>query len=210
MKRGRDSGKTSEQDAPAKRHSAAEQDVEPASETPEEPKNQVAIAAAGSQQQQQQQRQPPRRSPRQHPRQPQQAEQAKGSQPEDDGDDGSDDSDDGTSSDDDAGAPAPAPARKRNAAPNDSWRNQIWKCLYSDANAAPFASSGPLGKLPSGCPQITVESVGQLKLPLSSKQAVQLRDVAQQAPYGKGTETVVDTKVRDALQVGAVRLCMPF
>ena len=206
MKRGRDTGKTSEQDAPAKRRSTAEQDAEPVSEMQEEPTNQFVDAAAGSQQQQ---RQPPRRSPRQHPRQPQQAEQTKRSQPQDDGGDGSDDSDDGTSSDDDAGAPVPAPARKRKVAPNDSWRHQIWKCLYSDANAAPFASSGPLSKLPSGCPQITVEGVGQLKLPLSSRQAVQLRDVAQQAPYGKGTETVVDTKVRDALQVGAARLRVP-
>ena len=44
--------------------------------------------------------------------------------------------------------------------------------------------------------------VGRLGLPLSVEQAVTLAAASEQAPYGKGLHTVVDTAVRDAHQVG--------
>jgi hypothetical protein len=44
--------------------------------------------------------------------------------------------------------------------------------------------------------------VGRLGLPLSVEQAGTLKSVAEQAPHGKGMRTVLDTTVRDALQVG--------
>ena len=45
-------------------------------------------------------------------------------------------------------------------------------------------------------PGLEVEQVGMVGLPMTKAQAKELIKVCQQAPYGKGTETVVDTKVR--------------
>lgn len=49
---------------------------------------------------------------------------------------------------------------------------------------------------PLTMPGLEVESVGVVSLPLGETQAEQLIDCCRQAPYGKGTETVVDTDVR--------------
>lgn len=52
-------------------------------------------------------------------------------------------------------------------------------------------------------PSITVDGVGAVSLPLLAQQAVQLAAVAEQAPYGRGPETLVDTEVRRTWQIGA-------
>lgn len=51
-------------------------------------------------------------------------------------------------------------------------------------------------------PQIEVAGVGPISLPLVPAQAEQLATVAEQAPYGRGSDTLIDTEVRRTWQIG--------
>ncbi|MGE5152720.1 MAG: 2OG-Fe(II) oxygenase [Bdellovibrio bacteriovorus] len=55
-------------------------------------------------------------------------------------------------------------------------------------------------------PRLEVEGVGTIALPLLPVQAQALIAVAEQAPYGRGTETLVDTAVRRTWQIDAARV----
>jgi predicted 2-oxoglutarate/Fe(II)-dependent dioxygenase YbiX len=57
-------------------------------------------------------------------------------------------------------------------------------------------------------PRIEVEGVGLIALPLLAAQAKRLIKVATRAPYGRGAETVVDTKVRRTWQIEAGRIAI--
>lgn len=57
-------------------------------------------------------------------------------------------------------------------------------------------------------PRLRVEGVGTIALPLLPVQAQQLIDVAEQAPYGRGSETLVDTEVRRTWQIDAAQLSL--
>ena len=50
--------------------------------------------------------------------------------------------------------------------------------------------------LPLVMPGLEVDGLGAVRLPLGKTQARQLSTLCRQAPYGKGTETLVDTNVR--------------
>src|SRR4051794_28508713 len=52
------------------------------------------------------------------------------------------------------------------------------------------------GSAPAVLPGLEVEGVGPIGLPLTAKQAEELKARCEQAPYGKGEETLVDTSVR--------------
>ena len=52
------------------------------------------------------------------------------------------------------------------------------------------------GDLPLVMPGLEVNGLGAVRLPLGKTQARQLVNLCYQAPYGKGTETLVDTDVR--------------
>ena len=52
------------------------------------------------------------------------------------------------------------------------------------------------GSVPAVMPGLDVTGVGPIGLPLTVRQAKELKEVCAQAPYGKGTETVVDKNVR--------------
>ncbi|MGE3541301.1 MAG: 2OG-Fe(II) oxygenase [Candidatus Tectimicrobiota bacterium] len=62
------------------------------------------------------------------------------------------------------------------------------------------------GRLDIFMPALDVDGVGPLALPLLPVQAQQLIAVAEQAPYGKGKATLVDTAVRRTWQIGAERV----
>ena len=49
-------------------------------------------------------------------------------------------------------------------------------------------------------PKIEVESVGALSFPVPDAQVRELLDAAEQSPFGLGTETIIDPKVRDCKQ----------
>ena len=66
-----------------------------------------------------------------------------------------------------------------------------------------FYASGRIELL---APRLEVEGVGTIALPLLPVQAAQLVAAAERAPFGRGTETVVDTKVRRTWQIGADRV----
>ena len=66
--------------------------------------------------------------------------------------------------------------------------------------AGDFHTSGTCEIL---APGLEVEGVGTVALPLLPIQADQLIAVADQAPYGRGDETVIDTQVRRTWQIGA-------
>ncbi|EGV19056.1 2OG-Fe(II) oxygenase [Thiocapsa marina] len=55
-------------------------------------------------------------------------------------------------------------------------------------------------------PRIQVDGVGALSLPLLAAQAEALVAQAEQAPYGRGTETLVDTGVRRTWQIDGARV----
>ncbi len=60
-------------------------------------------------------------------------------------------------------------------------------------------AAGPASCLPS-LPGLHVEGVGDILLPISDAQAKLLVTVADQAPHGKGMETIIDTSVRNTLR----------
>lgn len=59
------------------------------------------------------------------------------------------------------------------------------------------------GTVDAYLPNLEVEAVGRIALPLLPQQAQQLMAVATPAPYGRGTETLIDTKVRKTWQINA-------
>lgn len=62
------------------------------------------------------------------------------------------------------------------------------------------------GRLFLPMPTVDVAGVGLLSFPVPDSQVRALTEAAERAPYGKGTETVVDTLVRDCWQIDAARL----
>jgi hypothetical protein len=58
------------------------------------------------------------------------------------------------------------------------------------------------GDRPLTMPGLEVEGLGSVGLPLSKSDARKLIKLCRQAPYGKGTETVVDTDVRRVWELG--------
>lgn len=57
-------------------------------------------------------------------------------------------------------------------------------------------------------PRLEVADVGQISLPLLPAQAEQLIAVAEQAPYGRGADTLIDTAVRKTWQIAADRILL--
>ena len=64
--------------------------------------------------------------------------------------------------------------------------------------AGTFATSGGVV---APMPGLEIEGVGRIAFPLLPVQAEAIAGVAEQAPYGKGEQTIVDREVRDVLQV---------
>jgi len=57
-------------------------------------------------------------------------------------------------------------------------------------------------------PQLEVAGVGRIALPLLAVQLEQLVAIAEQAPYGRGSETLIDTKVRRTWQIDAQQITL--
>lgn len=85
---------------------------------------------------------------------------------------------------------------------------QLVNCINSvkKQKAAFFASEQiDLGQVKDA---IEIEGIGPLKLPMRPKDVRELIARADSAPYGKGTETIVDSSVRDSLEINAS--CLTF
>ncbi len=62
------------------------------------------------------------------------------------------------------------------------------------------------GKLDIFLPQLEVDGVGRIALPLLPVQMQQLVATAERAPFGKGTQTLVNTEIRRTWQIDADRV----
>ena len=80
---------------------------------------------------------------------------------------------------------------------------QLAEILSGIEHAGKFYAAGAAETY---APSLEVEGVGPVALPLLPFQAEQLIAVAEQAPYGKGAETLVDTNVRRTWQIGADKI----
>jgi hypothetical protein len=91
---------------------------------------------------------------------------------------------------------------------NSSVQQQLLKVLERIDRPGTFCASG---RLPSTLPGLQVAGAGTIALPLEKRQAAALKKLAHQAPYGKGTRTLVDTNVRRVweLDAGQVALANP-
>ena len=56
-----------------------------------------------------------------------------------------------------------------------------------------------------GCPNpgLDVDGVGRVPLPLTKQTAKRILSVGDQAPCSRSTETIMDTTVRDTIQIDA-------
>jgi predicted 2-oxoglutarate/Fe(II)-dependent dioxygenase YbiX len=77
------------------------------------------------------------------------------------------------------------------------------RALSKAQSPGDFYATGRLDMHPF---RLEVDGVGQIALPLLPVQAEQLIAVAEQAPYGRGGETLVDTDVRRTWQADAARV----
>ena len=82
-------------------------------------------------------------------------------------------------------------------------RQPLQKLLESVDRPGDFCTHG---RLFVPMPRLDVEGVGMLSFPVPDSQVRALVEVAEHAPYGKGTDTLVDTSVRDCWQIDAARV----
>lgn len=102
-----------------------------------------------------------------------------------------------------SGAPVVKRERDPGQNPLDSGdiRIDLLFALASINTPASFACFGALKRTPPA--GIVVDGVGEIEMPLSESQARQIIAAARQAPYGKGSETLVDTSVRNTWELDA-------
>lgn len=55
-------------------------------------------------------------------------------------------------------------------------------------------------------PGVEVRGVGEISYPINEAQAKALINIARKAPFGKGSETILDTNVRSAWELDAADL----
>ena len=83
----------------------------------------------------------------------------------------------------------------------DGARKEFVKELRALSTAS-FAATGSFKEMPV----VDVPGFGRLPLPLDDATMEQLAVFCEQAPFGKGSETVVDTDVRNVLQTDAANI----
>lgn len=82
---------------------------------------------------------------------------------------------------------------------------RLSKGIESAVRSQHFCVSGVLAKIDPG---IDVAGLGPVKLPLKPTAAKRLMAECVQAPYGKGAETLVNTKVRNAFELAPKRFAL--
>ena len=88
--------------------------------------------------------------------------------------------------------PQPTKAKAKTKAPL-TVHDKLLEAVGAVDRPGTFCTSSDL---PLVMPGLEVDGLGAVRLPLGKTQARQLRTLSRQAPYGKGTETLVDTNVR--------------
>ncbi len=85
---------------------------------------------------------------------------------------------------------------------SDDLQRKLLKSLEAIDRPAKYCCFGERNFM---MPGIEIKRHGQLSLPLSKSHAKELINLCQQAPYGKGTDTVVDTTVRKVWELDATQ-----
>ncbi len=78
-------------------------------------------------------------------------------------------------------------------AESQSLASKILETIAKIDRPADFCTNG---QCPMMLPGLNVKGIGDIGLPLTPTEAKRMIKACRQAPYGKGTETVVDTKIR--------------
>jgi hypothetical protein len=81
-------------------------------------------------------------------------------------------------------------------------REQLSEALSQIDRPGSFCASG---SVPGVLPGLEVDGLGPIRLPLTASAAKELIKRCEQAPYGKGTQTLVDTSVRRVWRLGPDR-----
>lgn len=82
--------------------------------------------------------------------------------------------------------------------PSDSKLSGIVNLIQQAAKKAKFFVDGTMPKID---PVLKINNVGVLQFPLNAKDEKKLLSVCSVAPFGKGTETLIDTKVRNVREL---------
>lgn len=80
----------------------------------------------------------------------------------------------------------------------ESLKNEILNCLQNLKGSGKFAT---VGTLPFTLPGLCIDEKEEISFPLSENEAQKLIRFAQQAPFGKGSETIIDTSVRNTWEI---------
>lgn len=99
-----------------------------------------------------------------------------------------------SSSASDNGPPTDNESESDDGTTSDIIKSQVRLQLSAQKSSGSFAVSGILPNAVN--PGLSVQGIGTIGLPLSDRDAKALIGASHQAPYGMGTETVVDTAVR--------------
>ncbi len=59
-------------------------------------------------------------------------------------------------------------------------------------------------------PVLSIDGLGTLGLPLSTRDAAAIKACAEQAPFGKADKTIVDKSVRDTWEIDASKVTFRF
>jgi hypothetical protein len=70
--------------------------------------------------------------------------------------------------------------------------------LISDENKASFFAEGNIGEVNPG---LRVEGLGNIGMPISTHDVERIISRSRQAPFGKGSDTIVDTSVRKTWEI---------
>ena len=79
----------------------------------------------------------------------------------------------------------------------------IYQCLKTigEDGSGSFATTGTLSHPEN--PGLAVHDLGPIGLPLSDRDAIELKKRCDQAPFGKGSETFIDKSVRNTWELGS-------
>ncbi|KAF5659957.1 hypothetical protein FHETE_9239 [Fusarium heterosporum] len=95
------------------------------------------------------------------------------------------------------------------AAFKDSFKDDLLKAIESIRAPGAFAFNAVLDKLPPDL-GISVNGVGRIPLPLNESHARRIISKAHRAPYGKGSDTIVDTTVRNTWEIDPTQFAITW
>ena len=85
----------------------------------------------------------------------------------------------------------------------DKLKNEISDCLQHLKGSGKFASVNTVGFV---LPGLNVEGAGEVSFPINEMQVERLKQSAKKAPFGKGSETLLDTDVRNSWEIVAEKM----